>query len=199
MLKLLSANSVTVRPERWSSHSSVSTHNLRIGQEYKTRDALITYGLYAVSFVLILVGLAGTIIPALPGIPMIFAGGWLIAYLEDYQFFGWGTLIALGVLTVISLIIDWVSQTMGAQKAGATKLGLTGAFVGTIVGIPFGLVGIFLFPVIGAFVGEMIGHRDMRKAGKVSWATWIGMIAGIAAKLAIAFIMIGIMCVMRFV
>ena len=88
---------------------------------------------------------------------------------------------------------------MGAQKAGATKLGLTGAFVGTIVGIPFGLVGIFLFPVIGAFVGEMIGHRDMRKAGKVSWATWIGMIAGIAAKLAIAFIMIGIMCVMRFV
>ena len=108
-------------------------------------DALITYGLYAVSFVLILVGLAGTIIPALPGIPMIFAGGWLIAYLEDYQFFGWGTLIALGVLTVISLIIDWVSQTMGAQKAGATKLGLTGAFVGTIVGIPFGLVGIFLF------------------------------------------------------
>ena len=105
----------------------------------------------------------------------------------------------MGVLTVISLIIDWVSQTMGAQKAGATKLGLTGAFVGTIVGIPFGLVGIFLFPVIGAFVGEMIGHRDMRKAGKVSWATWIGMIAGIAAKLAIAFIMIGIMCVMRFV
>ena len=162
-------------------------------------DVLITYGLYAVAFLLILVGLAGTIVPALPGIPMIFAGGWLIAYMEDYQYLGWGTLIALRVLTVISIIIDWVSQTLGAQKAGATKLGLTGALVGTIVGIPFGLLGIFLFPVIGAFVGEMIGHRDMRKAGKVSWATWIGMIAGIAAKLAIAFIMIGIMCVMRFV
>ncbi len=162
-------------------------------------DALITYGLYGVAFLLILVGVAGTIVPALPGIPMIFAGAWLIGYMEDYQYFGWGTLIALGVLTVISLIIDWVSQTMGAQKAGATKLGLSGAFLGTIIGIPFGLVGIFLFPVFGAFIGEMIGHRDMRKAGKVSWATWIGMIAGIAAKLAIAFIMIGIMCVMRFV
>jgi uncharacterized protein YqgC (DUF456 family) len=162
-------------------------------------DVLITYGIYAVAFLLILVGVAGTIIPALPGIPMIFAGAWLIAYMEDYLYFGWGTLIALGVLTVISIIIDWVSQTMGAQKAGATKLGLTGALLGTIIGIPFGLVGIFLFPVIGAFVGEMIGHRDMRKAGKVSWATWIGMIAGIAAKLAIAFMMIGIMCVMRFV
>ena len=162
-------------------------------------EALITYGLYGVAFLLILVGVAGTIVPALPGIPMIFAGAWLIGYMEDYQYFGWGTLIALGVLTVISLIIDWVSQTMGAQKAGATKLGLSGAFLGTIIGIPFGLVGIFLFPVLGAFIGEMIGHRDMRKAGKVSWATWIGMIAGIAAKLAIAFIMIGIMCVMRFV
>ena len=162
-------------------------------------DALITYGLYGVAFLLILVGVAGTIVPALPGIPMIFAGAWLIGYMEDYQYFGWGTLIALGVLTVISLIIDWVSQTMGAQKAGATKLGLSGAFLGTIIGIPFGLVGIFLFPVFGAFIGEMIGHRDMRKAGKVSWATWIGMIAGIAAKIAIAFIMIGIMCVMRFV
>ena len=162
-------------------------------------DVLITYGLYGVAFLLILVGVAGTIVPALPGIPMIFAGAWLIGYMEDYQYFGWGTLIALGALTVISLIIDWVSQTMGAQKAGATKLGLSGAFLGTIIGIPFGLVGIFLFPVLGAFIGEMIGHRDMRKAGKVSWATWIGMIAGIAAKLAIAFIMIGIMCVMRFV
>ena len=162
-------------------------------------DVLITYGIYAVAFLLILVGVAGTIIPALPGIPMIFAGAWLIAYMEDYLYFGWGTLIALGVLTVISIIIDWVSQTMGAQKAGATKLGLTGALLGTIIGIPFGLIGIFLFPAIGAFVGEMIGHRDMRKAGKVSWATWIGMIAGIAAKLAIAFMMIGIMCVMRFV
>lgn len=162
-------------------------------------DVLITYGVYACAILLILVGLADTIIPALPGIPMIFAGAWLIAYMEDYMYFGWGTLIALGVLTVISIIIDWVSQTMGAQKAGATKMGLTGALLGTIIGIPFGLVGIFLFPVIGAFVGEMIGHRDMRKAGKVSWATWIGMIAGIAAKLAIAFVMIGIMCVMRFV
>ena len=162
-------------------------------------DVLITYGLYGVAFLLILVGVAGTIVPALPGIPMIFAGAWLIGYMEDYQYFGWGTLIALGVLTVISLIIDWVSQTMGAQKAGATKLGLSGAFLGTIIGIPFGLVGIFLFPVFGAFIGEMIGHRDMRKATKVSWATWVGMIAGIAAKVAIAFIMIGTMIVMMVV
>ena len=88
---------------------------------------------------------------------------------------------------------------MGAGRAGATKLGLTGAFIGTILGIPFGLMGIFLFPVIGAFIGEMIGHQDMRLATKVSWATWVGMMAGIALKVAIAFIMLGILLTVRFV
>ena len=144
-------------------------------------DYLFQYGLYTVAVLLILCGLVGTIIPALPGIPMIFAG------------------VALGMLTVISIVIDWVSQSMGAERAGATKLGLTGAFLGTILGIPFGLFGIFLFPVIGAFIGEMIGHRDMRVATKVSWATWIGMMAGIALKVAIAFIMLGVMITMLLV
>ena len=162
-------------------------------------DLLLTYGLYLVAFLLILCGLAGTVIPALPGIPMIFAGAWLIGYVEDFQYFGMWTLVALGVLTVISLVIDWVSQTLGAERAGATKMGLTGAFIGTILGIPFGLIGIFLFPVIGAFIGEMIGHRDMRLATKVSWATWVGMMAGIALKVAIAFIMLGILITVRFV
>ena len=114
-------------------------------------EFLFTYGLYTLAILLIVCGLAGTIVPALPGIPMIFIGGWIIAYIDDYQYIGMGTLIALGVLTAISIAIDWLSQTMGAQKAGATKQGLTGALLGTIVGIPFGLLGIFLFPVIGAF------------------------------------------------
>ena len=162
-------------------------------------EALITYGAYALAVVFIVCGVAGTIVPALPGIPMIFIGGWIIAHMDGYVHMGTGTLIFLGVLTAVSIAIDWASQTLGAQKAGATKLGLTGALVGTIIGIPFGLIGIFLFPVIGAFVGEMIGHRDMRKATKVSWATWVGMIAGIAAKVAIAFIMIGTMIVMMVV
>ena len=160
-------------------------------------EFLFTYGLYTLAILLIVCGLAGTIVPALPGIPMIFIGGWIIAYIDDYQYIG--TLIALGVLTAISIAIDWLSQTMGAQKAGATKQGLTGALLGTIVGIPFGLLGIFLFPVIGAFLGEMIGHRDMHRSAKVSWATWVGMIAGIAAKLAIGFTMLGLILVMRFV
>ena len=162
-------------------------------------EFLFTYGLYTLAILLIVCGLAGTIVPALPGIPMIFIGGWIIAYIDDYQYIGMGTLIALGVLTAISIAIDWLSQTMGAQKAGATKQGLTGALLGTIVGIPFGLLGIYLFPVIGAFLGEMIGHRDMHRSAKVSWDTWVGMIAGIAAKLAIGFTMLGLILVMRFV
>ena len=120
-------------------------------------EFLFTYGLYTLAILLIVCGLAGTIVPALPGIPMIFIGGWIIAYIDDYQYIGMGTLIALGVLTAISIAIDWLSQTMGAQKAGATKQGLTGALLGTIVGIPFGLLGIFLFP-IKSFISERKFH-----------------------------------------
>ena len=161
-------------------------------------EFLFTYGLYAVALLLIVCGVAGTIVPALPGIPMIFVGAWIIAYVDQWQYFGLWTLVFLGVLTGLSILIDTFSQTLGAQKAGATKYGLWGAGIGTVAGIFFGLIGIFIFPVIGAFIGEFFGHQDMRLATKVSWATWVWMIFGIAAKVAIAFVMIGVVLFMRF-
>ena len=62
--------------------------------------------------------------------------------------------------------------------------------VGVFIG---GLVGILIFPLIGAFVGEFVAKRDMLHAGRVGVATWIGMVVGTAAKIAIAFMMIGIL------
>ena len=78
--------------------------------------------LWIVAVLLIIVGLTGTIIPALPGLPMIFFGAWLAGYIDDYQKIGVTPIVIIGVLTVIGLIIDWVGQSLGAKKAGATKL-----------------------------------------------------------------------------
>ncbi len=150
--------------------------------------------LWTLVLVFIVVGIAGTIFPALPGHPMIFAGAWLAAWIGDYQHVSWVTLLVLGILTVIGFAVDWVAQTMGAQKAGASKYGLTGAMIGTIMGIFMGLFGIFFMPLIGAFVGEYIYQRDLKIAGRVGWATWLGMLAGSALKVAIAFVMVGILC-----
>lgn len=149
--------------------------------------------LWTTSVVLIVIGLAGTVIPALPGIPMIFAGAWLAAYIGDYQEITWVTLVILGIFTVIGLVVDWVAQTMGAQRAGASKYGLAGSLVGTVIGLFMGIVGILFMPLVGAFIGEYIAQRDLRVATNVGWATWIGMLAGTALKLALSFTMIGIM------
>ena len=114
------------------------------------------------AIVLIVLGFAGTIVPAIPGLPMIAAGGWLI-----------------------------VAQTAGAQRAGASKAGIVGSIVGTVVGIPMGLFGIFVMPLVGAAVGEFWAKRDLMHAGRVGVATWVGMIVGTAVKVALAFTMTG--------
>ena len=150
--------------------------------------------LWIVAVASIVIGVAGAVVPALPGIPMIFVGALIAAWIGDFAHITWVTLVVLGVLTIIGLAIDWVAQTMGAQRAGATKYGIVGSMVGTVLGLFMGIFGILFMPLIGAFVGEYIGQRDLRVATNVGWATWVGMLVGTALKLALSFIMIGIMC-----
>ena len=140
---------------------------------------------------LILCGVAGTVVPALPGIPMIFLGALLAAWIGDFQHITWVPLVVLGVLTIIGLAVDWVAQTMGAQRAGASKWGIMGSLVGTVAGLFMGIVGILFMPLVGAFIGEYIAQRDLRVAGNVGWATWVGMMVGTVVKLGLSFVMIG--------
>ncbi len=130
---------------------------------------------------------------------MIFFGAWLAGYIDDYQKIGVTPIVIIGVLTVIGLIIDWVGQSLGAKKAGATKLGIIGSMIGTFVGIFTGLWGLLFMPLIGAAIGEFIDHQDMIRSGKVGVATWIGMIIGTVVKLGLAFTMVGILIAAWFI
>ena len=155
--------------------------------------------LWCLVVVLIGVGIAGTIIPALPGHPMIFAGGGLAAWIGHYESIGWVTLTVLGILTAVGFAVDWVSQAIGAKKAGATKYGTAGALIGTIAGLFMGIFGILFMPLVGAFIGEFIAQKDLKIATNVGWATWVGMMVGAALKVAIAFMMTGIIVFMLLV
>ncbi len=141
---------------------------------------------------LVIAGLAGTIIPALPGVPMVFAGLFLMAWLQDFSVVGWTTITIMAVLTAIAWLIDLFAGAVGARYLGASQRSFWGATAGAVVGLFFGLPGIILGPFIGAVLGEMSGGRDMLHSGKVGVGTWIGMIVATAAKLAIAFVMIGL-------
>lgn len=148
--------------------------------------------LWVLAVALILVGIAGTVLPALPGVVFVFGGIVLAAWIDDFaRISGW-TVGVLAVLAAIGFVVDYVAGALSAQRAGATKLGLLGAALGTVAGVVTGLWGLVFMPLAGAAIGEFIAHRDALRAGRVGVATWIGLLVGAVAKLAIVFTMVGI-------
>jgi len=152
----------------------------------------VTVVLWILAVALIVVGLVGTVLPALPGAILVFAGIALAAWIDDFaRISGW-TVAVLGVLTVIAWVVDYVAGVFGAKRAGASPLAIAGAAIGTIAGILTGLWGLVFLPLVGAALGEYLARRDAWRAGKVGVATWLGLLAGTAAKVAIAFLMVGV-------
>lgn len=148
--------------------------------------------LYVIAALLMLVGLAGTILPALPGIPLVFVGMVLAAWAGGFQYVGWGWLVALGILTLLSLGIDLLAGSMGAKRVGASKWALAGAVLGSLVGLFFGPLGLFAGPFVGALAGELAHRRDLAQAAKVGVGTWFGILLGTALKVGLAFAMLGL-------
>ncbi len=155
---------------------------------------------YAIALLLVLVGIAGTVLPAIPGLPLVFAGMLLAAWAGGFEQIGIGTILLLAVLTLLSIGIDFLASAAGAKRVGASRLAVIGAVVGTLVGLFFGLVGVFAGPFVGAVVGELLGQRgvDREKLGqatKVGLGTWFGILVGTVLKLTLAFAMIGIFAI----
>lgn len=153
--------------------------------------------LYILAGLLMVVGVLGVILPALPGLPLVFAGMLLAAWADGFERIGVWTLVILGVLTLLSLVIDFVATAMGAKRVGASRLAIAGALIGTVIGLFFGLVGVFVVPFIGAVLGELMHRRrlersDVSHAAKVGIGTWLGIMFGVLSKLALAFVMIGL-------
>jgi uncharacterized protein YqgC (DUF456 family) len=142
---------------------------------------------------LVAVGVAGTVLPALPGAILVFAGVLLAAWIDDFtRISGW-TVGVVGVLTVLVFATDWVAAALGAKKVGASRQALVGATLGTIAGVFTGLWGLLFMPLVGALVGELFARPDLRHASKVGLATWIAMAIGTAVKVALVLVMVGIL------
>jgi uncharacterized protein YqgC (DUF456 family) len=148
--------------------------------------------MWALACILVSVGFAGTILPVLPGAPLIFGGLFLAAWIDNFQRVTWVTLAVLGVLTVLSLVVDFVATGISAHRVGATRLATIGALLGSLIGIFFGIPGLILGPFVGAVAGELMSHGQIEQASRVGVATWTGLILGTVAKLGLAFTMVGI-------
>lgn len=148
--------------------------------------------MWIVAVLLVMVGLAGSVLPALPGVTLVFAGLLVGAWADDFTRVGWLTLTLLGVLTLLSFAIDFAATALGARRVGATKLAVVGAAIGTFGGLFLGIPGLILGPFVGAVAGEMLSHGEWRRASEAGVATWMGLVFGTLAKLALVFAMIGI-------
>lgn len=145
-----------------------------------------------VAAALIVIGLLGTVLPVLPGLPVMFAGMWLAAWADGYARIGTGTLLVLGLMVLVSIAVDFTASFLGARRVGASTKGQIGAGLGGVVGLFFGLPGLVAGPFLGAALGEMAHGRDTREAARVGLGTWIGLLLGAVLKLALALAMLAI-------
>jgi uncharacterized protein YqgC (DUF456 family) len=153
--------------------------------------------LWLAAVILVAVGLAGLVLPALPGSPLLFAGLVAAAWAEDFAYVGGRTLAVLGGMAVLTWGVDFAAGAFGARRFGASKRAVLGAALGALVGIFFGLPGLLLGPFVGAVIGELTQRSDLRAAGRAGIGATVGLALGVAAKLALAFAMLGLFATVR--
>ncbi len=149
----------------------------------------------AVALFVMLLGLLGTVVPGLPGTPLILAAAVVHRLCRgEAGASGW-VLGILGVVTVLSVALEFAASSLGARKLGATWRGMLGAALGAIVGLAWLPLGILLGPMVGAMALELMGGREWREAGKAGLGAWVGLVAGAVGKVACALGMIGLFVV----
>lgn len=151
-----------------------------------------TIGPWLLALLLIVLGVLGSVLPGLPGVPLVFVGLVAAAWADDFQRVGWVVLGLLGLMTFVSFAIDFIAASLGAKRVGATPLAIAGALAGTLIGVFLGLPGLILGPFVGAVAGELISHGKLEQAGRAGLATWVGLLFGTLAKLALIFTMLGV-------
>lgn len=152
---------------------------------------------YILAALMVVVGIIGTVLPALPGVPLVFAGLLLAAWADGFDKVGWAPLVVLGLLTLLSLVVDFWATAKGAKRVGASRMAVIGSVLGMLAGLLLGPFGIFIGAFAGAVAGELlhrrsIGQEDLGAAAKIGLGTWLGIVLGMALKLALVFTMVAI-------
>jgi len=143
-------------------------------------------------WVLILLGLAGTLLPVLPGTGLVFAGILVHAYYFGVDSIGFGTLILFGVVTALSFVIDLLASLYGASRFGASRFGLIGSILGGLIGTIFlSLPGLFFGFILGAIIGELLlGHKSLNDALKAGVGSALGFFGGTIFKFFLTLVMV---------
>lgn len=144
----------------------------------------VEYLLYALSAICMLVGLAGCILPMLPGPPLAWLG-MLLLHFTDRVDFSVTELVVSALVVIATLVLDYFTPMIGAKKFGGGKYGNRGCVIGTIMGMFFLPLGLILGPFLGAVIGELIAGKPFRAALKAGFGSFVGFLFGTLIKLAV--------------
>ena len=138
--------------------------------------------LLILAFLCILLGIIGSILPGLPGMPLAYVGLW-IAQATDRIDFSWQFLLIWGAVTVVLQVLDYLIPAWGTKYYGGTKYGIWGSTIGVFVGLWFGAIGVIIGPLIGAILGELLAGKQIAEAIKAGWGSFIGILFGTVIKI----------------
>jgi uncharacterized protein len=149
--------------------------------------------LYALGAAAILVGIAGVVLPAIPGSALLAAGAFLVGWADGFtRVSGW-TVGVCAALAVAIWAVDFAAGALGAKAFGATKWAVIGSGVGLLVGLFLGLPGIILGPAIGALAFEYARDPNFERALKAGVGAFVGFVLGSAVKVALSFVLVGVL------
>jgi len=155
--------------------------------------------LWIICAILTVTGLAGLLLPVLPGAPLLFLGLFFGAWAEGFTYIGIWTLLLLAIMAALTYLVEFATSILGVKKFGGSRLAMVGAALGGIVGLFFGVPGILLGPFVGAVIGELMLQRSLNEASRSGFGTVVGLAVGVAGKLAIGIAMIGLFVLQRFI
>jgi uncharacterized protein YqgC (DUF456 family) len=144
------------------------------------------------AIVLVVGGLIGSLIPILPGTPLIFVGALIYGWITDFKEINATVLIGLGVIAVVSTVLGYLASAFGSKKFGSSKWGIAGATIGSIVGIfAGGPIGLAIFPFLFAFLFELLAAgKSVRKSLRTALGSLIGVLGGIVMQFVFGLVMV---------
>lgn len=145
---------------------------------------------YWVYILVMFIGLLGTILPVLPGIPLIFLTLLVYAWNTSFEAVTVPWLLFFAALTVFSLLVDYFSGIIGSRQAGLSQTGFWGMIIGGVIGFFFTPLGLLLGPVLGLIIGELSVGKSFEQILITLKGAAKGFLIGLFLKVIIAVFMI---------
>jgi hypothetical protein len=151
---------------------------------------MVTLGL-VLAVIFFLAGLVGTVLPVLPGAPLILAGMAVYGLITGFEHLPLYFFLGQGLLATLTFVVDYLANAWGVTRFGGSKAAIWGGVLGLLAGaFVFPPLGLVLGPFAGAFLAELAASRRSFHAFRVGVGSLVGFLGGTAVKLGIEIVMI---------